>query len=343
MNKKSFKITAICLGLLVLIIAAVYGYVSYVNPYRKIKRLEKLSAAALAFIYGCPDQDEKCKKVIKNIKKLGEIKTESHELASPVENILKNPDFITLLKHPDGSFCFLTHEPNREISDSELQEWLGKYGEKKYMERVASFMLGKDLFESMYHKPRPKEAMANAAKTLKRKESFFSQQWSDLNFTQRFYEWSMEPKKTQKLSVEMDDEILRVLREYGIYFDQSRILRMNDLAKVALTKARLSDIHSALEKFAMDVGSYSMKNAEGDIELNVLVSIDRVPDLIHERWKGPYLKSEDLLKDMWFCEIMAKITDGVIQVWSYGSDCANGGDGMDADISVTKTQITKIK
>ena len=49
------------------------------------------------------------------------------------------------------------------------------------------------------------------------------------------------------------------------------------------------------------------------------------------------MKSEDLLKDMWFCEIVAKITDGTIQVSSYGSDCKSGGDGMDADISMTKT------
>ena len=274
MQRKFYRVSVTCLGLLAVIITVVYVYVSYVDPYRAVKRLEKLSAVMLAPIYGCLNQDEECLEVIKNHEKFEELHTESKQMFAPVENIIKNPDYVTLLKHSDGSFCFLTHEPNQDLSDSELQEWLDKYGEKKYIEMIRPLMLGKDLFESIYHKPNPMEVMAHAAETLKRKERVFSQRWADLNLTQRFYEWSPDPKKTREVPASIQNEILQTLREFGVYFDQSRIIRMHNLAKVTLTKERLSEIVSALEQFSTDFGTAPMESADGYVELGALVSIE---------------------------------------------------------------------
>jgi general secretion pathway protein G len=93
------------------------------------------------------------------------------------------------------------------------------------------------------------------------------------------------------------------------------IFRQSEKARVNSAKVQMSQIATALDAFALDVGRYP-SSSEG------LESLMSAPSGV-DRWDGPYLK-KGVPKDPWGKEY---------EILCYGADGRAGGEGGDADIS----------
>ena len=98
-------------------------------------------------------------------------------------------------------------------------------------------------------------------------------------------------------------------------------------AKISMAKSNLAEMESALERFYIHFDRYPTTE-EG---LGVLTE---APAEEADKWRGPYVKQ--LRDDPWgnpyqYRSPATKGTGG-FDVWSYGKDGADGGEGADADI-----------
>ena len=98
--------------------------------------------------------------------------------------------------------------------------------------------------------------------------------------------------------------------------------------KQAAAKAQIELLGQALDQFRLDVGRYPATQ-EG---LNALVTNPGI-----EKWEGPYLKKE-LPVDPWGRPYLYQQpgTHGEYDLYSYGSDGAQGGEGEAADVASWK-------
>jgi general secretion pathway protein G len=92
-------------------------------------------------------------------------------------------------------------------------------------------------------------------------------------------------------------------------------------------RIRLAELEGALQMFAFDVGHYP-NTSEG---LHAL--IESPGDL--KSWKGPYLAKPDVLNDPWNRPFIYRCPGqhGAYDIFSYGCDGVEGGEGEDADIT----------
>lgn len=95
--------------------------------------------------------------------------------------------------------------------------------------------------------------------------------------------------------------------------------------KQAAAKAQIELLGQALDQYRLDVGYYPTTE-QG---LNALLSDPGV-----EKWEGPYLKKDVLPVDPWGRPYMYLNpgTHGEYDLYSYGRDGKQGGDGEDADV-----------
>lgn len=98
-------------------------------------------------------------------------------------------------------------------------------------------------------------------------------------------------------------------------------------AKVAAAKATIAELETALERFYIHMDRYPTSD-EG---LKVLAEAPTGDD---KKWRGPYIKG--LKPDPWDSPYQYK-SPGVhkktgFDIWSRGSDKADGGEGEAADI-----------
>jgi general secretion pathway protein G len=95
--------------------------------------------------------------------------------------------------------------------------------------------------------------------------------------------------------------------------------------KQAAAKAQIELLGQALDQYRLDVGYYPTTE-QG---LNALLSDPGV-----EKWEGPYLKKDVLPVDPWGKPYMYLNpgTHGEYDLYSYGRDGKQGGDGEDADV-----------
>ena len=98
-------------------------------------------------------------------------------------------------------------------------------------------------------------------------------------------------------------------------------------AKVSTAKSNITELDAALERFNIHMDRYPTTE-EG---LKVLVE---APASEAENWRGPYIKV--LRTDPWKNSYQYRIP-GVrhstgFDLWSYGADGADGGEGQGADI-----------
>lgn len=99
-------------------------------------------------------------------------------------------------------------------------------------------------------------------------------------------------------------------------------------AKIGAAKAHISEIESAIERFYVHMDRYPSPD-EG---LKVLV--DPPANDESKKWRGPYIKQ--LRNDPWGNEYQYRVP-GVhhtssFDLWSRGTDGADGGEGDGADI-----------
>ncbi len=103
-----------------------------------------------------------------------------------------------------------------------------------------------------------------------------------------------------------------------------KVLGQLDGAKSKTAAVQIKDLEQAAELFKLDVGRFP-STAEG---LNALVQKVNAPG-----WNGPYLR-KGLPADPWGNPYRYESPGrhGDIDIYSYGSDNAPGGDGERADI-----------
>ncbi|HEY2379840.1 MAG TPA: type II secretion system major pseudopilin GspG [Terriglobia bacterium] len=105
----------------------------------------------------------------------------------------------------------------------------------------------------------------------------------------------------------------------------SRLFRNVEKAHQATAKEQISEFESTLDLFRLDVGRYPT-TAEG---LDAL----RVKPSGLENWDGPYLK-KDVPPDPWGHAYIYRCPGqhGDFDLFSYGADGQEGGDGDGADV-----------
>jgi general secretion pathway protein G len=106
-----------------------------------------------------------------------------------------------------------------------------------------------------------------------------------------------------------------------------QLLKYLDKAKQDTALAQIQSLGATIDLFKLDVGRYPTQE-EG---LDVLVT--KPADL--EGWNGPYLKRKDMLLDPWKHSYRYKFPGehGDYDLFSYGADDREGGDGTNKDIT----------
>jgi len=102
-----------------------------------------------------------------------------------------------------------------------------------------------------------------------------------------------------------------------------------DKAKIETTKSQISSLETTLDAFRLDMGRYP--TTEEGLSILANKPDDAAPGAT--RWKGPYMKK--VPKDGWGNDYQYKAPGdhGEYDLWSYGGDNREGGEGNDADIT----------
>ena len=124
-------------------------------------------------------------------------------------------------------------------------------------------------------------------------------------------------------------EILVVLTLIGIVMGivGGNYLGQGEKAKQKAAKIEIEQIGQTLDMFKLEVGRYPTTQ-EG---LQALIT---APTGV-TNWNGPYWKKSTLPKDPWTNEYKyaSPGQHGPYDVWSYGADGKEGGEGTDKDIT----------
>ena len=124
-------------------------------------------------------------------------------------------------------------------------------------------------------------------------------------------------------------EILVVLTLIGIVMGivGGNYLGQGEKAKARAAKIEIEQIGQTLDYYKLDVGRYP-STQEGLQAL--LTAPTGVPN-----WNGPYWKKNTLPKDPWTNEYKyaSPGQHGAYDLWSYGADGKEGGEGVDKDIT----------
>ena len=95
--------------------------------------------------------------------------------------------------------------------------------------------------------------------------------------------------------------------------------------KPGVARAQIEMLGTALDIYKLDVGKYPES-------LNLLLETGEEE---MSRWKGPYLKKNEIPKDPWGSEYAYNYPGehSEYDLISYGRDKEEGGEGLDADIN----------
>jgi general secretion pathway protein G len=124
-------------------------------------------------------------------------------------------------------------------------------------------------------------------------------------------------------------ELLVVLAILGllIAIAAPRLIHHLSAARVQTAHIQIQQLGSILDIYKLDTGSYPSQQAG----LQALVT---APAGI-TNWNGPYLKNKDSLTDPWGNPYQYKFpgSHGDYDLYSFGADGREGGDGENSDIS----------
>ena len=123
-------------------------------------------------------------------------------------------------------------------------------------------------------------------------------------------------------------ELLVVLAILGLLasFVGPRVMKFFSSSKTKTAKVQVESLATTLEAYALDNGRYPNSN-EG------LEALVRKPDGA-PNWNGPYLAKNKLPKDPWGNDYQYRAPGehGPFDIWSYGADNAEGGEGENQDV-----------
>lgn len=105
-----------------------------------------------------------------------------------------------------------------------------------------------------------------------------------------------------------------------------QVMRHLGDSKTKTARLQIEELSTALELFYLEVGRYPTSD-EG---LSALVS--KPPGV--EQWNGPYLRKKVIRKDPWGTDYhyRAPGENGAYEIFSYGADNSEGGNGEGEDI-----------
>ncbi len=98
-------------------------------------------------------------------------------------------------------------------------------------------------------------------------------------------------------------------------------------SKTKAAKVQIEDLASALDMYKLDEGRYPTQ------QQGLEALIQRPSDA--KRWNGPYLRKEKIPQDPWNNDYHYVFpgSHGKFDVFSYGADEKEGGEGEDQDIN----------
>ncbi|AGA33583.1 General secretion pathway protein G [Thioalkalivibrio nitratireducens DSM 14787] len=105
-----------------------------------------------------------------------------------------------------------------------------------------------------------------------------------------------------------------------------QVMRYLGESKTRAAQVQIQELSSALDLYRLDVGSYPTTE-QG---LSALV---REPSGA-QRWNGPYLRKREVPEDPWGNAYRYRFPGqhGAFDLWSYGADGREGGEGESADV-----------
>jgi general secretion pathway protein G len=109
-----------------------------------------------------------------------------------------------------------------------------------------------------------------------------------------------------------------------------QVTQQFDRAKVDLAHLQLRQVQNALLLFQLDVRRYPTAE-EG------IAALVETPDGI-DTWRGPYLRSRELLADPWGQPLGYSSEGDHFTVVSLGADRRTGGDGIASDIRLADVE-----
>jgi len=217
----------VCLG--------IYNVFSFWLPYIQWKQGECVESWILANApraKECADNDTVCQE--ENYKITQAVMKEHAKLMrfrSPMFEVIKMPDFIEAMKHPDGSICYHVDTPVREVTDEELKAWLKSYGAKRFYVLSGFFLRVRGVYEAHYHLP---NATTSVLARLKWHHTPLGKTWRIYNTAENFFCWSPPPPPREKIPEERLFEILPIMIKHGEYFTIDNFFRLLDMAKAEL-------------------------------------------------------------------------------------------------------------
>ena len=104
---------------------------------------------------------------------------------------------------------------------------------------------------------------------------------------------------------------------------------MNQLggAKSKTAKVQIEDLSAALDMYRLDVGKYP------STDQGLLALLEKPDDA--KRWTGPYLRKNKIPLDPWGADYQfaSPGEKGKFDLYSYGADGKEGGEGEDQDLA----------
>ncbi|MCK5478716.1 MAG: type II secretion system major pseudopilin GspG [Methylococcales bacterium] len=106
-----------------------------------------------------------------------------------------------------------------------------------------------------------------------------------------------------------------------------QVMKHMGAAKTKAARVQIEDLSAALDMYKLDVGKYPTT------EQGLVALVESPSD--SKRWNGPYLRKTKVPQDPWVQDyhFASPGQHGKFDLYSYGADEKEGGEGEDQDIN----------
>lgn len=106
-----------------------------------------------------------------------------------------------------------------------------------------------------------------------------------------------------------------------------QVMKHMGASKTKAARVQIEDLSAALDMYKLDVGRYPTT------EQGLIALVERPAD--NKRWNGPYLRKSKVPQDPWLEDYhyASPGEHGRFDLYTYGADGKEGGEGEDQDIN----------
>ncbi|WP_031434569.1 type II secretion system major pseudopilin GspG [Methylomarinum vadi] len=106
-----------------------------------------------------------------------------------------------------------------------------------------------------------------------------------------------------------------------------QVMKHMGASKTKAARVQIEDLSAALDMYKLDVGRYPTT------EQGLVALVERPAD--NKRWNGPYLRKSKVPQDPWLEDYhyVSPGEHGRFDLYTYGADGKEGGEGEDQDIN----------